>query len=87
ATLRGIHRLGDAEAEVPDVLAECDRLVPVDRSRQPGIDVGAGIGNHMGRRERHPVERALKLCRKGPRRRQAIGLEAPIGGRQLQRKG
>ena len=31
AALRRIHRLGHAEAEVPDVLAKGNRLVPVDR--------------------------------------------------------
>ena len=64
AALRGVHRLGDAEAEIPDMFAEGDGLVPVDRRRQPRIDIGQRIGHHMRRRERHPVQRALKLCRK-----------------------
>ena len=75
AALRGVHRLGDAEAEIPDVLAKRDGPVPVDRGRQPRIVIGERIGHHMRRRERHAVQRALELCRKRPRRREAIGLE------------
>ena len=63
AALRGIHRFGDAEAEIPDMFAKGDGLVPVDRGRQPRIDIGQRIGHHMRRRECHAVQRALKLWR------------------------
>ena len=49
AALRGIHRLGDAEAEVPEAMAEFERRVPVDRRGQPGIVVGQRIGDDVGR--------------------------------------
>ena len=86
AALRGVHRLGDAEAEIPDVLAKGDGPVPVDRGRQPRIDIGERIGHHMRRRKRHAVQRALELRRKRPRRREAIGLDRAIGVRQFQRQ-
>ena len=60
AALRGVHRFGDAEAEIPDMLAEGDGAVPVDRRRQPGIVVGERIGDDMRGRERDAVERALR---------------------------
>ena len=63
AALRGVHGFGDAEAEVPDMLAEGNGAVPVDRRRQPRIDVGERVGHHMRRGERHAVERALELGR------------------------
>ena len=42
AALRGVHRLGDAEAEVPQSAAVGDGRVPVDRRLQPGIDSASG---------------------------------------------
>ena len=50
AALRGVHRLGDAEPEIPDVVAERDGLVPVDRGVEPGIVVGERIGGDVHRR-------------------------------------
>ena len=47
AALRGVHRLGDAEAEVPEIVAKRDGLVPVDRRVEPGVIVGERIGDHM----------------------------------------
>ena len=41
-----------------------------------GIDVGERIRHHMRRGEGDAIERALKLGRERPRRREAIGLEA-----------
>jgi hypothetical protein len=70
--LRGVHRFGDAEAEVPDMLAEGDGLVPVDRGRQPGIDIGKGIGDDMDGGKRHAIQRALELRRKCSGRSEAI---------------
>ena len=61
AALRGIHRLSHAKAEIPDVFAERNGLVPVDRRREPRIDVGERIGNHVRGGKRHAVQRALKL--------------------------
>ena len=59
------------------MLAERDGPVPVDRGREPGIVVGERIGDDMRRRERDAVERALEFGGKRPRRREAIGLDAP----------
>ncbi len=86
AALRGVHRFGDAETEVPDMFAKGNRPVPVDSRRQPRIDVGERIGHHMRGGKRHAVQRALKSCRKRPRRREAIGLDRAIGRRQVQRQ-
>ena len=52
AALRGVHRLGDAEPEVPEILAERDGLVPVDRGVEPRIVVGERIGDHVRGRDR-----------------------------------
>ena len=49
AALRGVHRFGDAEAEVPEPVAEGERRVPVDRGRQPRIVVGERIGDDVRR--------------------------------------
>jgi len=84
AALGGVHRFGYAEAEIPDVLAKRNRPVPIDRSREPGIDIGARVGNHMRRGEGDAVECSFQLRRKRPRRREAIGLDAAVGCRQRQ---
>ena len=78
AALRGVHRLGDAKAEVPDVLAKRNGAVPVDRRGQPRIALGQRIGHRVGGRERDAVQRAFELGRKRPRRRQAVGLDAAL---------
>ena len=61
AALRGIHRFGDAEPEIPDVFAKGDRPVPVNSGIEPRIDVGQRIGHHVGCRKRHAVQRALEF--------------------------
>ena len=86
AALRGVHRLGHAEPEVPDMLAKRDGPVPIDRRRQPGIDVGQRIGDDVCRGEGNAVERALELCGECSRRREAIGLDAAVGLGQAQRQ-
>ena len=60
AALRGVHRLGDAEAERPEVPAEGDRRVPVDRGVEPGVAVGQRIGHDMRGRVGDAVERLLR---------------------------
>ena len=42
AALRGVHRLGDAEAVRPEVAAEGEGGVPVDGGRRVGRDVAYG---------------------------------------------
>ena len=42
AALRGVHRLGDAEPEVPQPVPELQRRVPVDRGREPRIVAASG---------------------------------------------
>ena len=84
AALRGIHCFGNAEPEVPDVLPKRNGPIPVDRGRQPRIGIGERIGHHMRRGKRHAVQGAFQFRRKNPRRRQSIGLDRSVGGRQLQ---
>ena len=81
AALRGVHRLGDAEAERPEVAAELDGGVPVDRGVEPRLAVGQRIGDHMRRRIGDAVERRLGL-RKIPRRlREMAVIRPPAVGR------
>ncbi len=86
AALCGVHGFRDAKAEIPDMFAESDGLVPVDRGGQPGIDVGAWIGHHMGGRIHHAIELALEFSRKGLGHGRMIGLQRAVGARQLQRQ-
>jgi hypothetical protein len=48
ASLRGVHRLGHAEPARPQVAAERERRLPVDRSR-----LAERVGDHVRGRERH----------------------------------
>jgi hypothetical protein len=48
AALGGVHGFGNAEAEIPEPVAEGERAVPVDRRRQPRIVVGKRIGDDVG---------------------------------------
>ena len=57
AALRRIHRLGDAEPEVPEMLAEGDGALPVGRHRKPGIDLGERVDDHVGGGKRNAVQR------------------------------
>ena len=61
AALRGVHRLGDAEAERPQMPPERDGRVPVDRGVEPRIAVGERIGDHMRGRIGDAVERRRGL--------------------------
>jgi hypothetical protein len=65
AALRGVHCFGDAETERPEVAAERNRRVPVDRRGHPGVVVGKRIGDDMRRGKRDA------------RRRVAVG-RAPV---------
>ena len=56
AALRGVHRLRDAKALVEKIVAECQRLVPV----QPAGGA-QGIGHHMGGRKGDAVEWGFRL--------------------------
>ena len=60
AALRGIHRLGDAEPERPEVAAEGDGALPVDRGVEPRIGVREWIGDDMRGRIGDAVERRLR---------------------------
>ena len=70
AALRGVHRLGHAEPEVPEPAAVGDGRVPVDRAAHPGVDRGQRVGDDVHRRERDPRERALR----------DVGIAARLGG-------
>ena len=87
AALRGVHRLGDAEPEVPDVVAEGDGLVPVDRGIEPGIVVGERIGGDVHRRIGDAAKRwrIAPLPRGTGKRRVLDGvvLERPSGSGSL----
>ena len=72
AALGGVHRLGDAQPQVPKMLAKRDGARPVDRRLEPGVDIRERVGDHVGRCERHPVERAGRGD-PGPRRAHPIG--------------
>ncbi len=56
AALRGVHRFGDAEAEIPQIMTERDGLVPVDRGVEPWIVIGQRIGDDMRGRVSDAVE-------------------------------
>ena len=47
AALRGVHGLGDLEAEPPEMAAEGQRRVPVDGRPLPGSRIGQRIGHDM----------------------------------------
>ena len=87
AALGGVHRLGDAHPEVPQVLAVGDGLVPIDRAVDPGIVGGARIGHHVRGREGDAVEGALGLVGVGARLRQDEGLELAGVGREVDLQG
>ena len=42
SALGGIHGLGDAETERPEVPAECDHALPVDGGIEPGSQSASG---------------------------------------------
>ena len=60
AALRRVHRLGEAEALVPEPAPEAERVLPVHRrAAHPGVALGDRVGHHVRRGEggagqRHP---------------------------------
>ena len=48
AALRGVHRLGDLEAQTPEMAPEGERRVPVDGRLAPGLDQLQRVGDDMG---------------------------------------
>src|SRR5687767_12541030 len=52
AALRGVHRLGHAEAPGPEVAAVRERGVPVDRRVEPGLLRRQWLGDHVCRGKR-----------------------------------
>ena len=87
AALRGVHRLGDAHPQVPEVFAIRDGLVPIDRAIDPGIVGGARIGDHVGCREGDAVEGSLGLVGVGAGLGQDEGLELAGVGREIDFQG
>ena len=82
AALRGVHRFGDAEPEVPEIMAEGDGALPVDRGVEPGVDIGERIGDHMrggigdavealGRGRARGIRSARRWCRAQSRGRRS----------------
>jgi len=45
--LGGVHRLGDAEPAAPDVAAEGQRPLPVDRGGRNRTRIGERVGDHV----------------------------------------
>ena len=68
AALRRIHRLGDAEAQIPKVVAERERFVPIDPRVEERIAFGQRIHDHMGCGIGDPVEHGRRAAAR--RRRQ-----------------
>ena len=87
AALRRVHRFGDAEAEVPQIVPKCDGLLPVDGGAVPRVDVGERISHHMRRRIGDAIE-ALRLLlrRKDDRLARGVGFERSLLGRQRDRR-
>ena len=84
AALRGVHGFRDAEAERPQMPAERDGALPVDRGIEPRIAVGERIGDHMRGRVGDAVERRLRGG-KLPRRLRRVGRELAAGGGEIER--
>src|SRR5215208_5067097 len=87
AALRRIHRLGDAEPEVPEVLAEGDGALPIWRHLEPGIDLGERVDDHVGGGKRDAVKRPAHALGEVLGDRHIEALEPARRGRQAQRKG
>ena len=83
AALGGVHRLGDAKPEIPQIMAKRDGLLPVDRRIEPRVDVGERIGHHMGRRVGDAVEApGFRPGRKHDRLASDVRLKRARGGRE-----
>ena len=87
AALRGVHGFRDTKPKIPEIVAEMDRLLPIDRRIQPGIGVGQRIGDNMRRGKRNAIE-VLRVFFGGKDNRLAcrIRLEPAIGGWQNERR-
>ncbi len=85
ATLCGVHRLGDAEAEVPQIFAERHRALPVDRGGDPRVVDRIGVGDDVRRGEGDAVEVVLAVQQRGEVERLAggVGGEGALGGGQV----
>ena len=87
AALRRVHRFGDAEAEVPQIMSKRDGLLPVDGGTVPRVDVRERISHHMRRRIGDAIE-ALRLLfrRKDDRLARGVGFQRAVLGRQRDRR-
>ena len=73
-----VHGLGDSEAQVPEMAAEGERALPVDRHVEPGVLRGEVVVDHVRRGERDAVPVALLATREVLRSRELKKLEAAI---------
>ena len=88
AALRRVHRFGDAEAEVPQIMAKRDGPLPVDGRVEPRIDVGERIGDHMRGRIGDAVEsRSLPFFGTRSARRWRRAALAVLGRQRNRRHG
>jgi hypothetical protein len=62
-------------------LSEGNGRVPIDRWRQPGIDIGERVSNDMGTGERDPVELAHAVAIPGARLLQPVFCCPALGRR------
>jgi hypothetical protein len=60
AALGRVHGLGDLEAEIPEMMAEGESTVPINRRAPPGIGLAERIGDNMGGRVNDP-RKGLRL--------------------------
>ena len=84
AALGGVHGLGDAEPERPQVPAECDGALPVDRGIEPGVAIGQRIGDDMRGRVGDAAERRLRRGQMA-RRLGGVGRKLAAGDRKIER--
>ena len=84
AALGGIHGLGDAEPERPQVPAECDGALPVDGGIEPGVAIGQRIGDDMRGGVGDAAERRLR-CGQMARGLGGVGRKLAAGHRKVER--
>ncbi|MCY1517728.1 hypothetical protein D9M68_524250 [compost metagenome] len=86
AALRGVHRLGHAQAQGEQVAAVGDGGVPVDRALQPRVDGGERVGDDVRGRVGDAVELDARfgLDRRGAA--QGVGRERAARGGEGQRQ-
>ncbi len=87
ATLGRVHRFGESEPLVPEVLPEGQRRVPVDRgTRIPGVPLAQRVRNHMGRRKSGAGQRHLGRAGQERRAGKPVGFQPAVGGGKIEHR-